>query len=151
MSQKNLFVLAVGSIAVSALVVGCSSDPSKVSGTFDEVAYVKSVEAVKAKTHQETKQVKKTKRVCSGSGTKRRCSDVFDGYKTETKTVTDKPGKPGKPAMYCVELDNVNDTPEDDDQWYLVSWSTYSKWENKAEGAAVTDMEYSRSLVSCKR
>jgi hypothetical protein len=124
--------------------------PSKTSGDLDDVKYLRSVRSVPAVTHTVTKTVPKTKRTCTGKGTKKRCTDVANGTKTVHSTVTDHPAVPGKSAMYCVELDNVKGDPHNDDQWYAVTWKTYSKWENENEGARVTSMPYLRSLYKCR-
>lgn len=133
--------MAVVGLGIGALVLtGCGETP-KASGSFDETKYKASVKAVAAVTHKVSKQEAKTKRSCTGTGTKRRCSDVPDGFKTVTSTVTDKPGKPGKSAKYCVELDNVG-SQDNDDVWFNVSHSTYLKHFGKDEGASIKDMEY---------
>lgn len=138
---------ALGLMVLSA----CSSEPQKTSGLLDEVKYSGAVKSVPAKTHTDTRREAKTKRSCSGSGTKKTCSTVPDGFKTIKVVVTDKPAKPGKSAIWCVELDNVNGKPNEDDRLFEVSWETYSKWENEGEGTKVTDMVYVRSVASCKR
>jgi hypothetical protein len=138
-------VRTAGVVGVSALalLVGCSSETPKASGLVDgDTKYTAAVDAVAAKTHKVSEQEKKTKRVCSGSGTKRRCSTVSDGFKTVTSTVTDKPGKPYKAAKYCVQLDNVNGHKDDDDVWYNVSGTTYTAYKLKSEGNEIKDMEY---------
>lgn len=124
--------------------------PSKTSGDLDDVKYLRSVRSVPAVTHTVSKTVPKTKRSCTGKGTKKKCSDVANGTKTVRSTVIDHPGTPGKSAMYCVELDNVKGDPHNDDQWYAVTWKTYSKWENENEGTRVTSMPYLRSLYKCR-
>jgi len=160
MNDSKRFGAAYSAIVITAiggvLLTACGgASGGKVSGDLDDVKYLHSVRAVPARTHVETKHKKKTRRSCTGTGTgtgkKKHCSNVFDGYKTVHVTVTDKPGKPGQSAMYCVELDNVNGKKSNDDQWYAVSWQTYSKWENEDEGAKVKKMAYLRSLHKCKR
>lgn len=147
MTQKKIALVVL--TAVGGLVLtGCGEDP-KASGLLDEVKYVKSVKAVPAKTHVETQP--KTKRVCIAKNKKGVCTSYADRPDgTARVAVTDKPAKPGKSALYCVELDNVNGDRDDDDQWFAVSWETYSSWEGKNEGTKVTDMKYSRKLSACK-
>ncbi len=154
MPQKNLIVLAAGVIGGALLLTGCGGGTSTVSGNLDDVKWVPSVKAVPAVTHKTHKTETKYKNVCVAKNKAGRCtrsSRVKDGTKTVTVTVTDKPAKPSKSAMYCVELDNVNGKRTHDDQWYLVSWSTYSKWSDESEGTKVRKMEYQRSLLKCKR
>lgn len=158
MTNSTRFTLAKTSVLVAGIVgalalTGCSDSHTSgtASGSLDDLKYHASVRSVAAKTHKETKREKQTKRVCSGTGAKRTCKTVDDGYKTVTVTVTDKPGKPGKPAMYCVELDNVNGKADDDDQWFEVSASTYTQWTGKTEGTKVKKMRYDRKLSSCSR
>lgn len=132
---------ATALVATGMLVLAaCSSDPAKTSGLFDEVKFKAGKAAVAAKTHQEPNK-----------GTEQYCITRKNGVckvygvrpKSGTKTVTDAPAKPGKPDLYCVELDNVNGKPDDDDQWFEVTASTYRKWADASEGVKVTDMEYS--------
>lgn len=147
-------VATVTAMGIFALTGCSSSDPAKTSGLLDDVKYVKAVKPVKAKTHQGTTTQDVTERYCKvkkKNGTCKTWGTRKTGTKTVNVTVTDAPYKPGKPAMWCVELDNVKGDKDADDQWYEVSWKTYSKWENEIEGTKVTDMEYSRSLNSCKR
>lgn len=119
----------VGSIALTACGGGGSST---VDGLRDDL---KTKSAVKEVSHYETK--KKTKQVCTGTGTKRRCRTVPDG--TRRVKVVDKAGKP---ALYCVELDDVNGSTKDDDVWYTVTLATYTKAAAKDEGDKVKKMSY---------
>lgn len=146
--------IATATVLGLMVLTGCSSEPQKTSGLLDEVKYSKAVKAVPAKTHKDTRVVDKTQKVCETKDKKGRCTkykDVKIGTKTVTVTVTDSPGKPGKSAIWCVELDDVKGDKDADDQLFEVSWETYSKWENEIEGTKVTDMEYSRSVAKCKR
>jgi hypothetical protein len=109
-------------------VTACSANApaqSDVSGARDDV---KKVAAVKEVSHK----VKKTKRVCSlkVSGKCKSYKTVDDGY----KKVVDKAGKP---ALYCVELDDVNGSSNDDDVWYATTASTYLKALALEEGDAI--------------
>lgn len=151
--KKTVVTLA----AIGGLVlVGCSSsDPSTADGKLDEVKYVKAVKAVAAKTHKETQQKAETERYCKAKKKNGTCKSY--GTRKTGRTipvsvvVTDKPAKPGKPALYCVELDDVNGDTKDDDQWFAVSWAVYSDHVNEAEGKEIFDMEYFRTLVACTR
>lgn len=108
--------------ALMLTVAACGGDePAKVSGARDDV---KKLAAVKEVSHKE----KKTERVCT-----RRVSGSCKSYRTDTvwKKVVDKQGKP---AVYCVELDNVNGSAKDDDVWYTVTTSTYLKAAGLDEG-----------------
>lgn len=132
MNNRTATALTATAVTGMLLLTACG-DPAKASGLFDEVKFKS---AVTEKSHIE--RVKKTKRVCTGTGAKRRCSDVPDGFKNEK--VIDRRAKP---ALYCVELDDVNGKPDDDDRWFEVSASTYRKWADASAGVKVTDMEYS--------
>jgi hypothetical protein len=132
-------------------MTACESSGGTISGRLDETKYVKAVKAVPAQTHKETRREKKTKQSCSGTGTKRTCKTVDDGYRTVIVTVTDKPGKPAKSALYCVELDHADNDTTQNDQWFEVDAQTYHKWSGKAEGTKVKKMAYTRTLTSCTR
>lgn len=132
-NRTALATLVVGTL----MLTGCGED-SKVSGLRDDVK-IKS--AVKEKSH--TERVKKTKKVRTCSKGKCTTRTVPDGFKN-VKVID----RYAKAAVYCVELDDVNGKPDDDDQWYEVSVSTYYKWADKGEGAKVTDMKYSVSGCS---
>lgn len=161
MRNSTRFTLSYAGLATATALglmalTGCgSSETPKTSGIFDEVKYTGAVKPVKAKTHQDSRQQAETERYCKVKKKNGTCK-TYGTRKTGrtvtvSVTVTDAPAKPGKPAIWCVELDNVEGNPEADDQLFEVSWKTYSKWENKPEGAKVTDMEYDRSLSKCKR
>lgn len=111
-------------LAVAACDAGAPAQ-KPVSGSRDDVKYKA---PVKEASHKE----KKTKRVCSlrVAGKCKSYKTVPDGW----KKVVDKPGKP---ALYCVELDNVNGSAKDDDVWYTVTAGTYHKAVAKAEGEAL--------------
>ncbi|QKY78624.1 hypothetical protein SEA_DRYAD_86 [Streptomyces phage Dryad] len=116
-------VATVGTLAVALAACGSPNAPAQksVTGTRDDV---KKVAAVKEVSHK----VKKTKRVCDRkvAGKCKSYKNVPDGY----KKVVDKPAKP---ALYCVELDNVNGSDKDDDVWYTVHSTDYTKALFKAE------------------
>lgn len=145
------YVGLVGATVLGLALTACgASSPAKTSGNLDDVKYLPSVRFVPAVTHKVTKTVPKTKRTCTGTGLKKKCTDKADGTKTVRTTVTDHPAVPGKSAMYCIELDNVEGNSRKDDQWYAVTWKTYSKWDDKNEGARVTSMPYLHSLYTCR-
>jgi len=146
--KSNAVAAGLAATALLALA-GCSGGGSaKVSGLRDDVKTIKAVKAVPAKTHavSSTKQ----ERYCTS---RKNGSCKAWGTRTvpTTKTVTDVPAKPGKPAMYCVELDNVNGKPTRDDRWFEVSSATYAKMAKLNEGAKVTNMKYHRELTACTR
>lgn len=107
-------------IAVVALSVAACGGTSEVTGTRDDV---KHKAAVKEVSHKE----KTSTRKCA-----RRVDGKCKSYKTVTgwKKVVDKPGKP---AMYCVELDNVNGDKDRDDEWFTVTHHDYTKALFRAE------------------
>ncbi len=154
-NSLNFSAAYAGLVAVTVLgltLTACGAGtPQKTSGDLDDVKYLRSVRAVPAVTHKATRTEKKTKKVCTGKGLKKTCTKKPDGTKTVHVTVTDHPAVSGKSAMYCVELDNVAGDPHADDQWYAVTWKTYSKWENENEGVRVVSMPYLRSLYKCSR
>lgn len=122
---------ATALLATGMLVLTACGDDAKVSGLRDDI---KVIPAVTEKSHQESK----TKSKCVSRNRKGVCTSsvqVPDG----TKKVIDRKAKA---AVYCVELDDVNGKPNDDDRWHEVSVSTYYKWADKSEGAKVTDMAY---------
>lgn len=133
--KVNKRAVAAGIGAALALgLIGCSGGSGgKVSGLRDDV---KHKSAVSEQSHTERKA--KSRRSCSGSGKKKSCRTVTNGYKN-VKVID----RHSKPALYCVELDNVNGNKDDDDQWYEVTSSVYYKMADKNEGAKVTSMKYS--------
>ena len=117
---------------VGALVLGvaaCGSpnapDQTKVSGNRDDV---KKVEAVKEKSHK----VKKTKQVCS-----RKVAGKCKSYKTVADGTRKVVDRKAKPALYCVEVDNVNGSAQNDDAWYATTGTTYLKALALEEGDAI--------------
>lgn len=153
-STRAILAGTTATLVLSLAACSGSDKPSKASGLFDEVKSAKAVAAVREVSHNETKRVPKTKSECASKNKKGVCTSyrtVPDGFKTETKKVVDKPGKPAKPAMYCVELDNVNGDKDRDDVTFEVGYSTYAKYTEHNEGAKVTDMKYTREVSSCKR
>jgi len=155
MNDSTRFTLAKFTVVAATFtglvaLTACESGGGTVSGRLDDVKYVKPVKSVPAVTHKETRRERQTRQVCTGTGTERTCKTVDDGFKTRTVTVVDKPGKPGKPAMYCVELDAVGNDTTENDRWFKVSSSTYRQWADKEEGVKVSKMPYERELNSCK-
>lgn len=116
-------VAVAGALVLS--VASCDAGApvqKKVYGFRDDV---KHKPAVKEVSHQE----KKTKQECSLriKGSCKSWRTVPDG----TKKVVDKKAKP---ALYCVELDDVNGSAKDDDVWYTVTARTYFKAVAKEPG-----------------
>lgn len=120
-------VATVGTLMLAVAACGSPNAPAQkdVSGARDDV---KKVAAVKEVSHK----VKKTKRVCSRTvaGKCKSYKIVPDGY----KKVVDKAAKP---ALYCVELDDVNGSSKDDDVWYTTTSVTYLKALALEEGDAI--------------
>lgn len=120
-------VAIVGTLMLAVAACGSPNAPAQkdVRGLRDDV---KKVDAVKEVSHKE----KKTKRVCDRkvAGKCKSYKDVPDGW----KKVVDKKGKP---ALYCVELDDVNGSSKDDDVWYATTAATYLKALALEEGDAI--------------
>ncbi|QKY79565.1 hypothetical protein SEA_PHTOWN_82 [Streptomyces phage PHTowN] len=117
MRTRNVAIAGALMLGVAA----CGSDgPSEVTGTRDDV---RKVAAVKEKSHQE----RTSKRECT-----RRVNGSCKSYKTVKgwKKVVDRAGKP---ARYCVELDDVNGDKGRDDEWFTVTHHDYTKALFKAE------------------
>jgi len=125
MRIRNAALISVA--IVGAAACGSPNAPAQksVSGARDDV---RSVAAVKEVSHK----VKKTKRVCARkvAGKCKSYKDVPDGWKKVVDTRA-------KPALYCVELDNVNGSAQDDDVWYTTSITTYLKAQALSEGDAI--------------
>lgn len=118
-------------IAGTLVLTGCSGAGGKVSGNRDDIK-------VKAAISEQSHREPKNKSVCTSKNKKGRCT----AHKTQqdgTKKVIDRRAKP---ALYCVELDNVNGKRSRDDRWYEVTSSVYYKMASKNEGAKVTKMKY---------
>lgn len=133
---RRTLLVSVGWLAGALLTTSCSSDgPTTVDGLRDDL---KQAAAVREVYHIATQA--RTKTECASRNANGKCTSyrtVGDG--TKRVKVVDKPGKP---ALYCVELDDVNGSKSDDDVWYTVSLSTYVKVSASDEGAAVKDMSY---------
>ena len=115
-------VVALGALLLAVAACDPNAPAEKsVTGTRDDV---KKVAAVKEVSHKVPKY--KSKCVRKVAGKCKAYKSVRDGY----KKVVDKAGKP---ALYCVELDNVNGSAKDDDAWYTVTASDYTKALFKAE------------------
>lgn len=141
----NKSMVSIAGVAVLGLALTACGEPKEVSGLRDDVRYTKAVKAVPAVTHKESKQVAKYKTVCTRyvKGSCKSSTRVFDGYKNETKVIVDKPGKPGKSAVYCVELDHVKDGDSyRDDVWFNVDSAAYYSAFGKSEGASISKMKY---------
>lgn len=151
-AERSGLAFVSGALAVG-LLAGCGgSGSTTVSGNRDDLRHKLAVHAV---TVPSTRVVGVYSKHCTtthgsktvGSGKKRhsmrttstKCKNVKTGSKTESyrKTV-----KPGKPALYCVELDNVNGSKKNDDVWYTVTSTTYYEATRKDEGDKVKRMSY---------
>lgn len=111
-------VAMVGGLVVA--LAACGGGQKEVTGSRDDV---QKVAAVKELSHKE----KKTERKCT-----RKVNGKCKSYRTDTvwKKVVDRRAKP---AVYCVELDNVNGDQDHDDVWYTVTSTVYTKALFKAE------------------
>lgn len=131
--------LILSGTATALVLTACSSgEPTTVDGLRDDI---RTKAAVKEVAHYKVKA--KTKRVCAAKDKKNRCTryeDKPDG--TKRVKVVDKAAKP---ALYCVELDDVNGSAKEDDVWYTVSLATYLKAAAKNEGDPIRKMSYSHS------
>ncbi|AZS06730.1 hypothetical protein HOU95_gp077 [Streptomyces phage Hiyaa] len=137
MNRKTSAAVAGTATALVLGLVGCggSGEPSTVDGLRDDF---KTKAAVAEVAHFETKP--KTKRVCAAKNNKGTCTRYEDRPNgTKRVKVVDKPGKP---ALYCVELDDVNGSKSDDDAWYTVTLATYAKVSGQDEGSKVKNMTF---------
>lgn len=133
--RKITLVLSATALALTACGSG---EPTTVDGLRDDL---KTQAAVKEVSHYETKTKYKTK--CVAKDKKGRCtSSVKVANGTKREKVVDKPAKP---ALYCVELDDVNGSTKDDDVWYTVTLATYVKAAAKDEGDPIKKMPYNHS------
>lgn len=125
--KKTATALLIGSTLVA--LAACSGGSSEVKGLRDDV---KTKAAVIERSHYELKKKTKTectrrvKGVCKSSRT------VPDGVK-RVKVVD----RPGQPALYCVELDDVNGSKSDDDAWYTVNLVDFTKAAAMNEGTKI--------------
>lgn len=119
------YVAAVGAVLLGVAACDASAPAQKpVTGARDDV---KQKAAVKERSHKEKTSERKCTRKVNG-----RCKS----YRTVVgwKKVVDVRAKP---ALYCVELDDVNGSTKDDDVWYTVRSTTYWSAAGKPEGSAV--------------
>jgi len=159
MNKNTATALASVVAALAVSLTACGSDTDrKVSGVLDEVKSAKAVKPVyktatrivtdyrnDCKTKTRTKTVNKR----TTTETYQDCSRVNVGTHQESYR---KLVKPGKSAMYCVELDRVKSGDKlRDDVTFEVSRSTYLKYASKNEGAKVKNLSYSREVTTCKR
>lgn len=130
----------VAGVAVLGIALTACGEPKEVTGLRDDVKMTKAVKAVAAQTHV----VKGTKQEKYCTSTKKGVCKSY-GYRTvpDNKVVTDKPGTPGTPAKYCVELDHVKDGDSyRDDVWFNVNSSAYYSASGKNEGEKISKMQY---------
>ncbi len=133
--MNNTFrAVVAGSVAAAALTLaGCSDENATVDGLRDDLQHKSAVTEVahyENRTKSETVCTRKVKGVCKASKTVKTTSRV---------KVVDKPAKP---ALYCVELDYVNGSKDDDDAWYTVTSAAYFDASRKDEGDKVNNMSY---------
>lgn len=114
-------VAAVGALGLAVAACG-GTGTSAVKGDRDDV---KNRAAVKELSH---------KGLASSTTCTRKVAGKCKSYKT-TKTWKKVVDRKAKPALYCVELDNVNGSAKDDDVWYTVQASTYWSAAGKQEGS----------------
>ncbi|QJD54036.1 hypothetical protein SEA_GALACTICA_89 [Streptomyces phage Galactica] len=150
MKKTATALVVLSAVALTA----CGSDAKTVSGRFDEVKSAKAVKAVyKPATRLVTDyrnecQTKTRTKTVNGKPkveTYQDCSKVRVGTHTESYR---KAVKPGKAAMYCVELDQVDGR---NDVLFEVTHGTYLKFASKREGVKVKSMEYLREVSHCRR
>lgn len=150
MKKTATALVVLSAIALTA----CGSDTKTASGRFDEVKSAKAVKAVyKPATrlvtdyHNECQTKTRTKVVNKRTvvETYQDCSKVRVGTRTESYR---KLVKPGKDAMYCVELDQVDGR---NDVLFEVTHGTYLEFADKREGVEVKSMEYLRKVSHCRR
>ncbi len=137
MNRKTAGIATVTVLVGSIVLTACGGGGSStVDGLRDDL---KTKAAVKEISHYET-QIK-SKTVCT-----RKVKGVCKSTKTEKETKRVKViDKAAKPALYCVELDDVNGSVKDDDVWYTVTLATYVKAAAKDEGDPIKKMSYSHS------
>lgn len=128
--QINPKKLVVPALALAALV-GCSGvgDGGSVKGKRDDI---RQITAVAEKSHKVTKPNKVRECASRKKGKCTRYHTVTRG--TKTVKVIDRRSKP---AVWCVELDDVNGKRSRDDRWYEVTSATYLKMAGKDEGEKV--------------
>ena len=121
MRLRRMAFVPVVALAVAACAEG---GPSEVKGTRDDV---RKIAAVKELSHKERTSTRECTRKLNG-----RCKS----YKTVKgwKKVIDRRAKP---AVYCVELDDVNGDAGKDDVWYTVHQHDYTVALFKAEDAGL--------------
>lgn len=130
--MRIMYVAAAGALMLGAVACDADAPPQKpVSGLRDDIKHKAAVKAVAAKTHT-VKGIKEEK-YCTRS-VKGVCKSYGKRNVPNDKVVTDAPAKPFKPALYCVELDNVNGSAKDDDVWYTTTATTYRKAQALEEG-----------------
>jgi len=120
MKIRNVAMAGAVLLAVAACDANAPAQKA-VSGDRDDV---KKVDAVKEKSHKE---------LASSTTCTRRVAGKCKATKT-TKTWKKVVDQAAKPALYCVELDNVNGSAKDDDVWYTTTSAVYWKAVAKHEG-----------------
>lgn len=128
--KPSNLVLAVGLVTGGLLIAACNSGPVEVKGKRDDL---RQISAVAEKSHTEVKPNKV--RECAAKDKKGKCTrwhEVTRG--TKSVKVIDRRAKP---AVWCVELDDVNGKRRRDDRWYEVTSTVYLKMAHKSEGDRV--------------
>lgn len=130
MNRITRATLAGTSAALVLGLVGCSGGSTEVKGKRDDL---RQIAAKVEKSHTEVKPNKV--RECAAKDKKGNCTrwrEVTRG--TKSVKVVDSPAKP---AVWCVELDNVNGKSTRDDRWYEVTSTVYQDMADKNEGDKV--------------
>jgi hypothetical protein len=121
LSKAALCGAAIATVLGTAACDASAPAQKVVSGDRDDVKYKA---AVREKSHKE---------LASSTKCTRRVAGKCKATKT-TKTWKKVIDRRAKPALYCVELDNVNGSSKDDDVWYTTSSSVYWSAVAKHEG-----------------
>lgn len=128
--KPSKIVLVAGLVTGGLLVASCSSGPTTVKGKRDDL---RQITAVAERSHIEVKPNKV--RECVAKDKKGKCIR-WDMVTRGTKSVKVIDRK-AKPAVWCVELDDVNGKRTRDDRWYEVTSTVYLKMAHKNEGDKV--------------
>lgn len=141
----NKSMVSIAGVAVLGLALTACGEPKEVSGLRDDVRYIKAVKSVPEKSHTVTATRTKYKKVCTSwkRGVCKSSTRIADGTENYDKKIVDRAYKPGKSAVYCVELDHVKDGDSyRDDVWFNVNSSAYYSAAGKSEGAKISNMQY---------
>lgn len=128
--NRSIGTVAVTLTAAALALTACSSGPTTVKGKRDDL---RQITAVAERSHTEVKPNKV--RECAAKDKKGKCVR-WDTVTRGTKSVKVIDRK-AKPAVWCVELDDVNGKRTRDDRWYEVTSTVYLKMAHKNEGDKV--------------